>query len=123
MHEGYNSGDEFVDDGEFDHVMEHTVPSSRVPFKLGGISGALSPENTKIRLFGEGLEWYSRAIVKLDDGTSVSLKLDDDLLRFLSKSGCETRYPKQPDETDAEFVEEYIDVSAENLDTDLTNLL
>lgn len=83
----------------------------------------MSPENTKIRLFGEGLEWYSRAIVELDDGTSVSLKLDDDLLRFLSKSGCETRYPKQLDETDKEFIEGYIRVSPDGLDADLSSLM
>jgi hypothetical protein len=123
MFEGLTPSDDFGETGEFDPSFEHTVPSTEVPFRCGPLTGALTPENTSIRLFSQELGWYSRALVQLEDGSTVSLKLDDNLLEMLSGAGYRTERPPQPDDSDVAFFEEYVRVSTDEASTELENLL
>ena len=99
MPEGYNPDDEFIDDGEFDHVVEHTEPSARIPLQFNGVSLELTPANAAVRLFfGEDLDGYSRVIVYLDDGSSAPLKPPSDFCKpwytAVSRWSCPTNRTK-----------------------------
>lgn len=106
MHEGYNPNDELFD---------VAVPSTRLPLKHNGVNLVLTPENTRIRLFGEGLLHYSRAIVEIDDGTTVDATLDEGLLNFLSNAGYPTTRPEQPETEDEAFLDSYINLETQDL--------
>jgi len=117
MTEAYSHSDEFDgDDDQFESVFDATVPSSRVPVTFHGLDFALTPENTKIRLFGEGLLQYNRAVVDVGDGEWVDAKLDGELLDFLSETGFPTVRPKHPETEDHVFLSEYIRVQTHDLD-------
>lgn len=111
MHEGYNPGDGFIDDGEFDSVFEHTVPSAGVPFYHNGLRFELTPANAALRLFfSEGIQDYSHIIVYLDDGSSAHFKPDNEVMHELARIGAPVELPDKPDETDQEFMDEYMRV-------------
>ena len=123
MFEGLTPSNDFGETGEFDPTIDQTVPSTKVPFRCGPLTGALTPANTSIRLFPEELGWYSRALVQLEDGSTVSLKLDDNLMEMLANAGYRTERPPKPDDSDKAFFEEYVRVSTDEASTEMENFL
>lgn len=107
MYEGLDPDDGFIDDDQFEQ-FDATVPSGELPISYNGLDFALTPNNTKIRLFGEGALQYNRAMVDVGDGEWVDAKLDDSLLTHLSESGFPTDRPTRPDDADIAFLEKYV---------------
>lgn len=123
MYEGLNPDDSFNSDEDFDQVFEHTLPLSRIPLSYDGVELVLTPANTSVRLFGEGMEDYSRVVVRLDDGVRAPIKPDDGFMDFLINCGFPTEHPEQLDETDKEFMDEYMQLWTEDANSELENLL
>ena len=106
MFEGLHSNDTPDEDDHIEAVIDMSTPSDRVPVKFGGVDFALSPENTTIRMFAGDDEWsqFNRAVIDVGDGSAAAVKLDDDMLTFMARSGFPVELPVRPDASDEEFL-------------------
>ncbi len=109
MFEGFTPSDDFGETGEFDPVYERMAPSTRIPIGTSGGDMVLTPANTTVRMFfGGDREQYNRVIVHLDDGTKAPFQPDADFMRYLVHQGYPVELPDQLDETDIEFMDDFM---------------
>jgi hypothetical protein len=124
MYENFNHNNDFDSGEEFGDIVESIVPSVRVPVRHAGVDLELTPANTAVRLFDEVKSDYNRIIVYMEDGSTAPLKPNDEgFLRFLVHSGFPVELPQRLDETDREFIDEFMKIWTENATAELEDLL
>jgi hypothetical protein len=119
MAEGLTSHNNFDDDSEFDRVEERVAPMDRVPLCHNGVDLVLTPANAAVRMFFEKGREYSRAMIYPGDGTTASVKLDDEFLYAMVRGGFPVELPDRPNEADEEFMDSYTRLWVEDVTTDL----
>jgi hypothetical protein len=120
MAEGLTPYDDFPGDDEFDRVEEHVAPMDRIPLRHNGVDFTLTPANAAVRMFfDEGQREYSRVVVYPGDGSTASVKMEDALLHAMVRGGFPVELPDRPDETDEEFIRNYVRIWSEETSAEL----
>lgn len=111
MYEGYTPSDDFAETGEFDEVIEQVIPSVSIPVGRTGTDLKLTPANAAVRLFlDEAKEDYNRVLIYLDDGSEAMIKPPRDFMLSMVRGGFPVELPHAVDESDQEFLDEYMHV-------------
>jgi hypothetical protein len=112
MCESYPHNDDFDE--------ERVIPTDSVPVHFSGHTFTLTPANAAIRLFSnEEMGDYSRVIIYHDDETATPFKPDDDLLKSMVTGGFPVELPEKLDDTDHEFMSEFMKIWTEDAKAEL----